>query len=102
MEVDYLIVGQGIAGTMLSYYLLQQGSTVIVIDQYNPFSASQIASGVINPITGRRFVRTWMIETLMPFAAFTYKCLEKELNISILQQAQLLDFHTTPANASGF
>ncbi|WP_298391487.1 FAD-dependent oxidoreductase [Hydrotalea sp.] len=96
MEVDYLIVGQGIAGTMLSYYLLQQGSTVIVIDQYNPFSASQIASGVINPITGRRFVRTWMIETLMPFAAFTYKCLEKELNISILQQAQLLDFHTTP------
>ena len=58
MEVDYVIVGQGIAGTMLSYYLLQQGNTVIVVDEFNPNSASQVASGVINPVTGRRFVTT--------------------------------------------
>ncbi|RTL50999.1 MAG: FAD-dependent oxidoreductase [Sphingobacteriales bacterium] len=96
MEVDYLIVGQGIAGTMLSYYLLQQSNTVTIIDNYNPSSASNIASGVINPITGRRFVRTWMIETLMPFAVNAYRALEKELNISLIQQTNLLDFHSTP------
>jgi len=95
MEVDYVIVGQGIAGTMLSYYLLQQGNTVIVVDEFNPNSASQVASGVINPVTGRRFVTTWMIETLMPFAQKAYQSLEKLLNVSIIQQTQLIDFHTT-------
>ncbi|MDE3125831.1 MAG: FAD-binding oxidoreductase [Bacteroidota bacterium] len=95
MEVDYIIVGQGIAGTMLSYYLLQQGNTVVVRDKYQPNSASYTASGIINPITGRRFVRTWMIESLMPFAENAYKTLEKELNIQIFQQTQVIDFHAS-------
>jgi glycine/D-amino acid oxidase-like deaminating enzyme len=102
MEVDYVIVGQGIAGTMLSYYLLQQGNTVIVVDEFNPNSASKVASGVINPVTGRRFVTTWMIETLMPFAQKAYQALEKLLNISIIQQTQLIDFHTTQQMQQAF
>jgi hypothetical protein len=41
---------------------------VIVIDESNPFTATKAASGVINPVTGRRIVRTWRIEELLPFA----------------------------------
>jgi flavin-dependent dehydrogenase len=66
MNVDYIIIGQGISGSFLSRDLLRAGRSVIVIDESKPFTASKVASGVINPITGRRMVRTWEIEKLMP------------------------------------
>ena len=77
---DYIIVGQGIAGSMLSWFLLQRGQKVLVIDNYNPSSASNIASGVIKPITGRRFVKTWLADELLPFSEKTYREFEQLFN----------------------
>jgi glycine/D-amino acid oxidase-like deaminating enzyme len=77
---DYLIVGQGLAGTWLSHYLLALGQKVAVIDQYKPHSASRIASGIMNPITGKRFVKTWQADTVLPFAQQAYQHLETQLN----------------------
>jgi glycine/D-amino acid oxidase-like deaminating enzyme len=96
MKVDYIIIGQGLAGTFLSWNLLKAGSSVMVIDESKPFTASKIASGVINPITGRRMVRTWDIETLMPFAVDAYMAFGKELGVSLIIQCNILDFHPTP------
>ncbi len=96
MQVQYIIVGQGICGTFLSYYLSQKNIPFIVIDDAKKNTASKAASGVINPITGRRLVRTWMIEEVMPFAVDAYKKLEQELNCNIIEQCNSIDFHTTP------
>lgn len=96
MQTEYIIVGQGICGTFLSYYLTKKGIHHIVIDESKPQTASKVASGVINPITGRRLVRTWMIEDVMPFAVNAYKQLEKELNCNLIRQTNIIDFHTTP------
>ena len=96
MEFDYIIIGQGISGTFLSWNLLKAGSRVLVIDESNPNTASKVASGVINPVTGRRIVRTWEIEKLMPFAVEAYTQLGEELNISLIRQCNILDFHPTP------
>lgn len=92
---EYIIVGQGICGTFLSYYLHKSGKKILVYDKAKPFTSSKVASGVINPVTGRRIVRTWMIEDVMPFAVNVYQQLEAELNISIIQQTNILDFHPT-------
>ncbi|MBC7651431.1 MAG: FAD-binding oxidoreductase [Deinococcales bacterium] len=96
MTYDYIIVGQGVAGTFLSWYLINTGKKVLVIDNPKPFTASKVASGVINPVTGRRIVRTWMIETLMPFAVDAYTAIGKQLGVSIISQKNILDFHPTP------
>ena len=96
MQVEYIVVGQGICGTFLSYYLSKKNISFTVIDESRPQSASKIASGVINPITGRRLVRTWMIEEVMPFAVNAYRNLEQELNCQLIQQCNSIDFHTTP------
>ena len=93
MQVDYLIVGQGISGTFLSRYLVEAGKSVVVMDDNAPFSASKIASGVINPVTGRRIVRTWMIEELLPFAEQEYQRLGDELGINLVKKVAMLDFH---------
>ncbi|HNA42542.1 MAG TPA: FAD-binding protein, partial [Saprospiraceae bacterium] len=64
-KIDYLIIGQGIAGTTLSYNILQRGKTCHVASDDNSISSSYISAGVINPVTGRRIVKSWMIDELM-------------------------------------
>src|SRR5210317_361141 len=78
-KVDYIIVGQGIAGTLLSSFLLKRGKKLLVVDQFSPSSCSQVAAGIFNPITGRRFVKTWLADEIFPFAADTYMQLEDEM-----------------------
>ena len=92
-EVDFLIVGQGLSGTFLSYFLLKAGKKVLVIDDGRSGTASKVASGVINPVTGRRIVRTWRIDELLPFALQTYQKLETEWGTSLVKQCSVLDFH---------
>ncbi|MFT5168556.1 MAG: glycine oxidase, partial [Saprospiraceae bacterium] len=58
-EVDYLIIGQGLAGSLLAYQLLERGKTVQIIDNHHNGASSSIAAGIINPITGRRFAKSW-------------------------------------------
>ncbi|MBY0480058.1 MAG: FAD-binding oxidoreductase [Chitinophagaceae bacterium] len=96
MELDYIIVGQGICGTFLSWNLMKAGKKVLVIDDDQPFSSTKVASGVINPVTGRRIVRTWEIDKLLPFAKEAYTALGNELSVSLVRQCNILDFHPTP------
>ena len=95
LQSEIIIVGQGICGTFLSYYLHKAGKKCVVYDTPKNNTASKIASGVINPVTGRRIVRTWMIEEIMPFAIAAYRSLEQELNTPLLSQNNILDFHPT-------
>ncbi len=102
IQVDTIIVGQGLCGTFLSWNLINAGQQVMVIDESIPNSATNVASGVINPVTGRRIVRTWEIERFMPFAVDAYTQLGKELGQSIISQCNILDFHATPQNKIAF
>jgi len=72
---DYIVVGQGVGGTLISWFLKQRGKSHIVIDNNHYQAASKKAAGVINPITGRKYVKSWRIEELLPFARETYQAL---------------------------
>lgn len=82
MQYDYLIAGQGIAGTVLSRVLLQQGKTVLVADAPQEKTASKVAAGLFNPITGRKMVKTWQAEAIFPQLHRFYHDLQKELGTS--------------------
>jgi glycine/D-amino acid oxidase-like deaminating enzyme len=94
-KTEVLIVGQGICGTFLSLELERAGISYLVIDERRPFSASRAAAGLINPVTGRRIVTTWMINELLPFAVEAYGRLEEVLGQSFLQAASVTDFFPT-------
>lgn len=102
MQVDHLIIGQGISGTLLSRSLMNAGRSVMVIDNNNASSASRVASGIINPVTGKRHVRTWMIEELMPFARNVYKAMEAELCVPIIRQCSILGMHNSHESRYAF
>ena len=85
-NIDFIIVGQGLAGSVLAYNLLKKGQKVVVIDKYTEGerkSSSQIAAGVISPITGMRFVKSWRIDEFLPVARTFYLEIEKILGVKI-------------------
>lgn len=69
---NYIIVGLGLAGSLLAYFLIKAGKRVLVVDSFKPNSSSRVAAGLINPVTGRQMVKTWQADTLLPFTENTY------------------------------
>ena len=95
-QTDILIIGQGICGTFLSLELERAGIPHLVLDDKRPLSASRAAAGLINPVTGRRMVTTWMIDELMDFARDAYGWLHGLLGASFFENATVVDFFPTP------
>ncbi|VAW75916.1 hypothetical protein MNBD_GAMMA12-671 [hydrothermal vent metagenome] len=87
---DFTIVGQGLAGSILAYELLKYNKTVLVIDDNHKSASSSMAAGIINPITGMRFVKTSHVEILLPAALTLYHQLEKILKTPLLHHTQMI------------
>jgi glycine oxidase len=81
--MSILILGHGLAGAVLAYTLRQRGQQVVVADIQLATNASSLAAGVINPITGRRHVKSWRFEDFFPVARQTYQQIERELGVPL-------------------
>jgi glycine oxidase len=66
MEIDFLLIGQGLAGTALSFRLLEKNKRIVVLDSPKGNNSSRIAAGLYNPVTGKKMVRTWLADLLFP------------------------------------
>jgi glycine oxidase len=75
---DVVVIGQGLAGTALVWHLLNQNVSIGVIDGGREFSASRIAAGLINPITGRRLAASWRFADFWPKALQFYLDVERQ------------------------
>ncbi|RCR69351.1 NAD(P)/FAD-dependent oxidoreductase [Larkinella punicea] len=84
MTADYLIVGQGIAGSVLAWTLHRRGKKVVLVNSSHLPSASLAAAGIFNPLTGKKLVRTWKADQLFPFLTAFYGEVERELKIPLL------------------
>lgn len=76
---NYIITGQGLAGTVLAHTLLKHGKTVLVIDDNTLSNTSRIAAGLYNPIVFKRLVKSWMVDELLPYMDQFYPDLEQLL-----------------------
>jgi len=57
-KVDYIIVGQGVAGSCMAMKLIKEKKSFIVIDHHF-HNASSIAGGIFNPVVLKRFSIVW-------------------------------------------
>jgi glycine/D-amino acid oxidase-like deaminating enzyme len=87
-DVEYIIVGQGIAGSTLAQYMINQGCSVMVFGSPDHKRTSEVAAGLFNPITGKKMVLTWNAEILFPLLHEFYKNSEKIFNLNF--------FHSKP------
>lgn len=81
---------------MLSWELEKAGEDFLVADEYRPNSPSRVAAGIINPITGRRHVKTWMADVLLPHAKMSYDGIGKQLGICAIAEIPIIEFFATP------
>ncbi len=79
-EIDYIIVGQGLAGSVLAYSLIQENQKVLVVDEEAESSSSRVAAGLCNPVVFKRLTKSWMIDEVLPLAKEFYQKQEALLN----------------------
>jgi glycine/D-amino acid oxidase-like deaminating enzyme len=91
---NYNIIGQGLAGSILAYFLLNEGQNIQIFDAPNIPSSSKVAAGIYNPVTGKRLVKTWLADEIFPFLEDFYPQLEEELNAKFFFPMPL--FHPFP------
>ncbi len=104
---DFIIVGQGIAGTTLAWQLLRRGMRTLVIDRNCGDGASHIAAGLITAVTGKRLAKSWRWDELYPRAVAFYRTIEAQLHQPLLHvrpavrlfinDAELAEFHRRSA-----
>jgi len=80
MKVDFIIVGQGLAGTLLAHELFRQNKTFVVFNDPDQIKSSDVAAGSINPIVFRRMTKSWLVDDAFPQMENTYRELEKLLH----------------------
>ncbi len=90
MKVDYLIVGQGLAGTLLANELYRQKKTFVVFDDPDQPKSSTVAAGLINPVVFRRMTKSWMVDDAFPIIESIYRQLEDLLQEQLYFPSQML------------
>lgn len=87
---DTVILGQGLAGSLLGWQLIQQGQQILVIDNGHTSSASRVAAGLVNPVTGQRLVKTAHVDEYLPVARLLYKTLEEYFDRCFFHPKEML------------
>ena len=88
--IDYLIVGQGLAGSVLALELMERGFSVKVIDNNHYKSSSLIAGGLVHPMSFRRTILSWNAEILSEHSIQYYQKKEKELKSDFFEPLTFL------------
>ncbi len=89
-EVSCIIIGQGIAGTSLAWQLRERNISFVIIDPDSSFNASSVSSGLVNPITGRNYLKSWMVDSLMPSIKSVYGSIERETSMGFMKPMSIL------------
>lgn len=80
LEVDYIIVGLGLAGIAFAEKLEENGKSFVVFEN-NSQTSSYVAGGMYNPVVLKRFTPAWNGHQQLSYALPIYKNIEKKLKV---------------------
>jgi glycine oxidase len=95
-KVDFIVVGQGLAGSLLAHDLLELGKSVLIIDQHLPASASKVAAGLFNPVGMKRCIPSNNASVYLPHCIQRFQQLEKKLSLSFLNITPIFRLFSNP------
>lgn len=87
---DVLILGQGLAGSLLAWTLIQRGLRVLVVDEVDTTSTSRVAAGLINPVIGKRLVLHPEVPKALVQATNLYLQLQQDWQIPLYHPRPML------------
>lgn len=81
-QVDYIVVGTGLAGISFCEQLKANNKTFVVFDNASQQS-SAVAGGLYNPVVLKRFTPVWKCKEQLDLALPMYAKLEQELHVKL-------------------
>ena len=76
-KVDFIIVGNGIAGSIMALHLKAHKKTFKIFSECSLSNSSTIAAGMWNPIVFKRITKSWMADELIDYMQTFYQSFEK-------------------------
>ncbi len=89
-QVEFIIVGQGLAGTMLAFEMWQNKIDFRIVASPQKSRASMVAAGMINPLVFKRLTKSWMVDELLLVMKEKYPELENLLGESFFFEKDIL------------
>ena len=86
MQVDFLIIGQGLAGSTLAVELLKRGKSILVVDRQDGGGSTRVAAGLVTPLTGKGMNPGWRQQECLQKAEAFYHALEQESGRKLYRQ----------------
>ena len=84
--VDYIIVGQGLAGTWIGFQLIKKGYSILVINHSSLSNSSLVAGGLYNPLLAKRQKLSYLAHEIYPHIESVYAEIETYVNHRVLKQ----------------
>ncbi|MDJ0645347.1 MAG: FAD-dependent oxidoreductase [Flavobacteriaceae bacterium] len=94
MQVDYIIVGFGLAGLAFAETLERQQKSFVVFNDASQQS-SLVAASLYNPVILKRFTPVWDVQDQLAIALPFYKQLEEKFNESYDDQLNIFRVFTS-------
>ena len=82
MQVDYIVIGIGLAGISFCEQLKANHKSYVVFDNKSQQS-SVVAGGLYNPVVLKRFTSVWKSKAQLQIALPMYERLEEELQVKL-------------------
>jgi glycine/D-amino acid oxidase-like deaminating enzyme len=90
-----VILGQGIAGSVLALEMLERGEDVTVVDNGHISSSSMVAAGLWNPIVFRRINKSWLADELIEALDSFYQSAEKKFGAKFYHEIPIWRIHSS-------
>ncbi len=82
MQVDFIVIGSGIAGISFCEQLRVHHKTFVVFDDHSQQS-STVAGGLYNPVVLKRFTPVWKSKEQLEVALQMYYSFEREFDVKL-------------------
>lgn len=99
IKTSILIVGQGLAGSILAHTLYKRKLDFFVIDKPGLSTCSMVAAGIWNPIVFKRMTSSWMAREVLPVMHELFSGAEQLLGQKLLSRRKIMKFFTEKQEA---
>ena len=89
MNPTWRIVGQGLAGTCLGLEFFERGIPFRIVDP-GTGGSTRVAAGLLNPLTGKNFQPSWLIDGFHPYALDYYRKLEQRFAVVLWHEMPVM------------
>jgi glycine oxidase len=91
-QADIIIVGNGLAGSILALQYCFKGLKPLVIDQPDLSLSSKVAAGIWNPVVFKRLTKSFLAKETLPYLQTFYAQAEKLLQQKLKTDMPIIKF----------